>query len=88
MKEEKKYLQANGDFKMRKLTENDLEQFNGLLRYAFQITMEDLLHTGWTEEQIMHAKMPILKNAYVTIIILWFRRPVLYPLSYGRMPVK
>ncbi len=69
MKDTKKYIQVYGDFKMRKLTEEDLEQFNGLLRYAFQITMDELLHSGWTEDQIMRAKMPILKNAYV---LGWF----------------
>lgn len=61
MEDTKKFIKVYGDFKMRKLTKDDLEQFNGLLRYAFQITMEDLLHTGWTEDQIMQAKMPILK---------------------------
>ena len=69
MEDTEKFIEVNGDFKMRKLTEGDLEQFNGLLRYAFQITMEDLIQTGWTEEQIMHAKMPILNNAYV---LGWF----------------
>jgi predicted acetyltransferase len=69
MEETEKFIEVYGDFKMRKLTENDLEQFNGLLRYAFQITVDELLHTGWTEEQIMHAKKPILKNAYV---LGWF----------------
>src|SRR5471030_2788030 len=63
------FIEVYGDFKMRKLTEDDLEQFNGFLRYAFQVTMEDLLHTGWTEDKIMHAKMPILQNAYV---LGWF----------------
>lgn len=69
MENTEKFIELYGDFKMRKLTEDDLEQFNGLLRYAFQITMDELLHTGWTENQIMHAKMPILKNAYV---LGWF----------------
>ena len=55
MEDTEKFIEIYGDFKMRKLTQSDLEEFNGLLRYAFQITMEDLLHTGWTEEQIMHA---------------------------------
>ena len=32
------YLEVNGDFRMRELDHNDLEQFNALLRYAFQVT--------------------------------------------------
>ena len=46
MGDTEKFIEVYGNFKMRKLTEDDLEQFNGLLRYAFQITMEDLLLTG------------------------------------------
>ena len=32
------YLEVNGDFRMRELDHNDLEQFNALLQYAFQVT--------------------------------------------------
>lgn len=35
MENKDNFIEAYGDFKMRKLTEDDLEQFNGLLRYAF-----------------------------------------------------
>ena len=35
MEDTEKFIEKYGDFKMRKLTEDDLEQFNGLLRYAF-----------------------------------------------------
>lgn len=33
------YLEINGDFRMRELDHNDLEQFNALLQYAFQVIL-------------------------------------------------
>ena len=41
------YIETNGDFKMRELDKRDLEQFNALLQYAFQVTSYDLFATGW-----------------------------------------
>ena len=32
------YLETNENFKMRELDKGDLEQFNALLQYAFQVT--------------------------------------------------
>ena len=63
------YLEENGDFKMRELGEGDLEQFNALLQYAFQVTSYDLFQTGWEQDEIKSAKSPILKEAYV---LGWF----------------
>ncbi len=63
------YIEVNGDFRMRELDEGDLEQFNALLQYAFQVTSYDLLQTGWEQEEIKYAKRPMLKEAYV---IGWF----------------
>ena len=40
------YLEVNGDFRMRELDHNDLEQFNALLQYAFQVTSYELFQTG------------------------------------------
>lgn len=56
-------------FEMRQLEKGDLEQFNALLRYAFQVTVDELFKTGWEEDEIKHAKMPILDQAYV---VGWF----------------
>lgn len=63
------YIEVNGDFRMRELDEGDLEQFNALLQYAFQVTSYDLFQTGWEQEEIKYAKRPMLKEAYV---IGWF----------------
>ena len=50
------YLEINGDFRMRELDHNDLEQFNALLQYAFQVTSYELFQTGWEQEEIKYAK--------------------------------
>ena len=46
------YLEVNGDFRMRELDHNDLEQFNALLQYAIQVTSYELFQTGWEQEEI------------------------------------
>ena len=60
------YLETDGEFKMRELDKGDLEQFNALLQYAFQVTSYDLFQTGWEQEEIKYAKRPILEEAYVS----------------------
>lgn len=63
------YLETNGDFRMRELDKGDLDQFNALLQYAFQVTTKELFETGWAQDEIKYAKRPILEEAYV---IGWF----------------
>ncbi len=63
------YIEVNGDFRMRELDKGDLEQFNALLQYAFQVTSYDLFQTGWKPEEIKSAKRPMLEEAYV---LGWF----------------
>ena len=63
------YLETNENFKMRELDKGDLEQFNALLQYAFQVTSYDLFQTGWEQDEIKYAKRPILEEAYV---LGWF----------------
>ena len=58
------------EMQIRKLTaEHDLEQYNDLLRYAFQVTEKQLLDYGWENEDIRQSKMPVLEKARV---IGWF----------------
>ena len=64
-KKEEIYLESNGDFRMRELDKSDLEQFNALLQYAFQVTSYDLFQTGWEQDEIKYAKRPILEEPYV-----------------------
>lgn len=69
---------------MRELTHADLEQFNALLRYAFQVTSDELTRSGWQEDEFNHAKAPILDGAYV---LGWFHKDrlasqiVVYPMQ-------
>ncbi len=58
----------NGDsihYNLRHLTTDDLEQYNALLRYAFQVTEHDLIDTGWQDEEIKQSKFPVLERADV-----------------------
>lgn len=50
---------------IRDLTTSDLDKYNALLRYAFQVTEEDLLRAGWRDDDIMQSKFPILERADV-----------------------
>ena len=58
------------EMQLRKLTAgNDLEQYNDLLRYAFQVTEKQLLDYGWENEDIRQSKLPVLEKARV---VGWF----------------
>lgn len=46
-----------------------LAQFNDLLRYAFQVTNQELSEVGWEEDEIRQSKFPVLKKADV---LGWF----------------
>ena len=40
---------STDSIELRKLTAQDLDQYNGLLRYAFQVTEKTLLESGWED---------------------------------------
>ena len=48
---------------IRDLTTDDLDQYNALLRYAFQVTEQELVETGWRDDEIKQSKFPIIKRA-------------------------
>ena len=52
-------------YQIRPLTTDDLDQYNALLRYAFQVTEQELFDTGWKDEEIKQSKCPVLKRADV-----------------------
>lgn len=54
---------------IRKLTPADVEQYNQLLRYAFQVTEKTLLDYGWENDDIRQSKFPVLEKANV---LGWF----------------
>lgn len=51
------------NYSIRDLTTDDVEQYNALLRYAFQVTEQDLIKSGWCAEEIKQSKFPVLKRA-------------------------
>ena len=55
--------------RMKKVTIEDLEQYNKLFRYVFQVTEQELSEVGWANEEIESEKAPALLNADV---IGWF----------------
>lgn len=57
------------DLELRRLEAKDFTQFNDILRYAFQVTDEQLLKVGWKHDEIKRSKFPILEKAEV---IGWF----------------
>ena len=56
-------------FKVKYLTIENLDDFNNLLRYAFQVTNNELINLGYSEEELKQAKKPILEKAKV---LAWF----------------
>lgn len=51
--------------RMRRMTTEYLDQYNDLLRYAFQVSEKTLLDTGWESEDIRQSKYPVLEHASV-----------------------
>ncbi len=58
-------MQPNTEYEIRNLRTDDAEQYNALLRYAFQITEQELSETGWCNDEITRSKFPILERADV-----------------------
>lgn len=51
--------------KIKKLDTSHLDQYNELLRYAFQVTEKTLLDFGWENDEIRKSKFPVLEHANV-----------------------
>ena len=56
---------VKSNFHIRELTSDDLNQYNALLRYAFQVTEKTLQEYGWEKDDIKQSKFPILERADV-----------------------
>lgn len=54
---------AEFPYTIRDLTTDDLDQYNALLRYAFQVTEQDLINAGWRADEIKQSKFPALDRA-------------------------
>ena len=54
------------NFVFRKLNQGDIEEFNDLLSYAFQVTSTELRESGWeNKDDIKRSKQPIFDFSYV-----------------------
>ena len=56
-------------FILRKLEERDIEEFDDLFRYAFQVTDKEMERTGWTNPAMKRSKAPVFDSSYV---LGWF----------------
>ena len=52
-------------FILRKLEERDIEDFDDLFRYAFQVTDKEMERTGWTNPAMKRSKAPVFDSSYV-----------------------
>ncbi len=52
-------------YSIRDLTTKDVDQYNQLLRYAFQVTEQELMEYGWESEEIKQSKFPIIERANI-----------------------
>ena len=54
------------NYTFRELTQGDVEEFNDLLSYAFQVTSNELKDSGWEDkDDIKRSKRPIFEFSYV-----------------------
>ena len=49
-------MNAADHYLTRYLEAKDLDQYNALLRYTFQVTEEELTATGWKDDEIKQSK--------------------------------
>ena len=59
------------NYTLRPLTIDDAEEYNALLRYAFQVTEQELAETGWKDDEITQSKFPVLQRADVLWLLQW-----------------
>ncbi|MFD1430720.1 MULTISPECIES: GNAT family N-acetyltransferase [Lacticaseibacillus] len=57
------------DLEIRRVTTDDLEQFNDLLAYVFQVTAKEVEESGYEDGELERAKRPVLEKSDV---IGWF----------------
>ena len=57
------------NYTYRYLETDDLDQYNALLRYTFQVTEDELTATGWKDDEIKQSKFPVLERADVLVQI-------------------
>lgn len=63
-------MNAADHYLTRYLEAKDLDQYNALLRYTFQVTEEELTATGWKDDEIKQSKFPVLERADVLAALM------------------
>ena len=58
---------------IRPLVAADVEQYNALLRYSFQVTEQELSETGWKDDEIKQSKFPVIERADVLGCFVFIR---------------
>lgn len=56
---------SDDNLRIHRLSTDHLEQYDDLLRYAFQVTEKDLTDSGWENDDIRQSKFPVLEHASV-----------------------
>ena len=52
------------NYGLRYLEPKDLDQYNALLRYTFQVTEDELIATGWKDEEIKRMYWDVLMGIH------------------------
>ena len=55
------YTSLPDGFTIQELDASHLEQFNALLRYAFQVTEEELVQGGWREVGVRRSDWAVVE---------------------------
>ena len=55
------------NYTLRPLTIDDAEEYNALLRYAFQVTEQELAETGWKDDSQFFKELMYLAASMVMI---------------------
>ena len=75
---------VNDAFEFRQLGKDDFEQFEALLRYAFQVSSSEMARIGWSDKEMKQSKKPIFEASHV---MGWFYKGrlasqvVIYPME-------
>ena len=62
-------MKSNEQFEFKKLDAGDFEEFEALLRYAFQVSSYEMSRIGWSDKEMKQSKKPIFDASYV---LGWF----------------
>lgn len=62
--------EIRNQLEIRPVTVHEVDQYNDLLRYVFQVTDQELVDSGYESGEIVRAKLPVIKESDV---IGWFK---------------